>query len=52
MFYFGGSDWIMLDRFECIDVLQVIWKIEVYFFNNTKFVALKLTKLAEKERCL
>ena len=41
----------MLDRFERIDVLQVIWKIEVYFFNDIKFVALKLTKLAQKEHC-
>ena len=41
----------MLDRFECIDVLKVIWKIEVYFFNDVKFVVLNLTKLAEKEHC-
>ena len=43
----------MLDRFECIDVLKVIWKIEVYFFNDIKFLALNLTQLAEKEHyCL
>ena len=43
----------MRDRFECIDVLKVIWKIEVYFFNDVKFVVLNLTKLAEKEHfCL
>ena len=38
----------MLDRFECIDVLKVIWKIKVYFFNDIKFLALNLTKLARK----
>ena len=41
----------MLDRFECIDVLKVIWKIKVYFFNDIKFLALNLTQLAEKEHC-
>ena len=41
----------MLDRFECIDVLKVIWKKKSLFFNDIKFVALKLTKLAEKEHC-
>ena len=42
----------MLDRFERIDVLKGIWKIEVYFFNDIKVLALNLTKLAEKKRCL
>ena len=41
----------MLDRFECIDVLKVICKIKVYFFNDVKFLALNLTQLAEKEHC-
>ena len=38
----------MRDRFECIDVLKGIWKIEVYLFNDIKFLALNLTKLARK----
>ena len=37
----------MRDRFECIDVLKGIWKIEVYLFNEIKI----LTKLAEKKNC-
>ena len=41
----------MRDRFECIDVLKGIWKIEVYLFNDIKFLALNLTKLAEKKHC-
>ena len=41
----------MRDRFECIDVLKRIWKIEVYLFNDIKFLALNLTKLAEKKHC-
>ena len=41
----------MRDRFECIDVLKGIWKIEVYLFNDIKFLALNLTKLAENEHC-
>ena len=32
----------MLDRFECIDVFKVIWKIEVYLFNDINFLALKV----------
>ena len=42
----------MRDRFECIDVLKGIWKIEVFLFSDIKFLTLKLTKLAEKKRCL
>ena len=38
----------MRDRFECIDVLKGIWKIKVYLFNDIKFLALNLTKLAER----
>ena len=38
----------MLDRFECLDVLKGIWKIEVYLFNDIKFLALNLTKLAKE----
>ena len=43
----------MRDRFECIDVLKGIWKIEVYLFNEIKILAFSIlaTKLAEKKHC-
>ena len=48
---FRSSDWMMLDRFDCIDVSKGIGKIEVYLFNDVKFLALNLTKLAEQKHC-
>ena len=41
----------MLDRFDCIDVSKEIGKIEVYLFNDVKFLPLNLTKLAEQKHC-
>ena len=41
----------MLDRFDCIDVSKGIGKIEVYLFNDVKFLALNLTKLTEQKHC-
>ena len=41
----------MLDRFDCMDVSKGIGKIEVYLFNDVKFLAVNLTKLAEQKPC-
>ena len=46
---FRSSDWIMLDRFDFIDVSKGIRKKEVYLFNDIKFLALTLIKLAEQK---
>ena len=41
----------MRDRFECIDALKGIWKIEVYLFNDIKSLALN-NKVGRKETLL
>ena len=42
----------MRDRFECIDVLKGIWKIDVYLFNDIKIFSIKLNKVGRKETLL